>query len=99
MAAWKTDETGNWVIHKCLHLGTRGPNGARYMVENISTGKVIPAETVAYAKCVIANQRDNRRFEPYFSTMHSCEEMRAEGNIKDYKMKLVAHDEYQEITG
>ncbi len=87
MAKWKVDESGKFIIHKSLHLGTRGPNGSEYVVENLNTGKIRGAKNLKIAMCMIAADRDGVKLSPYYQE-NAHESCRATGDIKDYGMEL-----------
>ena len=97
MAPWKTDETGRFIVHRSLGLGARGPAGSPYVVEDGETGKTRTAPNLRWVKSIIADDRDGRRFEPYYSARHVDPRWRAEGDIKEYPIKLSAHGDWQNI--
>jgi len=96
MAAWKTDETGRFVIHRALHLGTRSSRN-EYVVEDTQSGRAIGAKNLKIAKCIVADQRDGVRLSPLY-TEDAHESCRSTGDIKNYPVRLVDHGAWQDIT-
>lgn len=97
MAAWKTDETGRFIIHRALHLGTRA-SISEYVVEDTQTGNTAGAKNLKIAKCIIAYERDGVKLTPFF-TENAHESCRATGDVNDYRLKLIVHGDYQNIVG
>jgi len=95
MAAWKTDETGRFIIHRALHLGTRASR-SEYVVEDTQTGNTVGAKNLKIAKCIIVNERDGVKLAPFF-TENAHQSCRATGDINDYNLKLLVHGEWQGI--